>query len=177
MSASMMRGTPVSVWVLRVVLAASLVLALLAGVPQGYTPSVFVVVVVVIGALLSMIRPEHLGVSVTMGLVIAWWAVQLRSEMPVAVLVVAAALVVAHVAATLLGYGPPTLPLDPALAVLWVTRGVMVWTAGLAVWVVARAYDGHGSPALFWLVGLTAALVGAIAAGVTTPIRGKESRR
>jgi hypothetical protein len=177
MSTRMVRGAMPSVWVLRAVLAAGLVVSLLAGIPEGYTPPVALVVVVVALSAGAAFRPEHLVVSITMAVVIVWWGLQLRTEMPVAVLVVAACLVVAHVAATLLGYGPTSLPLDPALAVLWAMRAATTWTAALAVWAVARAYGGHGSPETFWLSGLAAALVGAVVAAVATPIRGKESRR
>ncbi len=109
-----------------------LLLALLAGIPEDYTPPLVIVVVVALLGVVSAFRPEHLAVSIAMGVVIVWWALQLRSEMPVAVLVVAAGLVLTHVAATLLGYGPPSLAVDPALALLWTMRGAMTWTAGLA---------------------------------------------
>jgi hypothetical protein len=176
-STRMWRGAVPSVWVLRGVVAVGLMLAQLAGMPAGYTPPVALVVVVAALSLASVFRPDHLVVSVTMGIVIVWWALQLRTEMPAAVLVVAAGLVSAHVAATLLAYGPTSLPVDPALAVLWTMRTAMTWTAGLGVWAVARAYEGHGSPVTFWLTGLAAALVGAVVAAVATPIRGKEARR
>jgi hypothetical protein len=165
------------VWVLRVVLVTGLLGALLAGVPEDYAPPGVLVVVVAALSVASAFRPEHLVVSVTMGVVIVWWGLQLDTEMPVAVLVVAACLIAGHVAATLLGYGPTSLPADPALAVLWSMRAAMTWTAALAVWVVARAYEGHGSPATFWLTGLAAALVGAVVAAVVAPISGKEARR
>jgi hypothetical protein len=174
LSTPLRRGTMPSVWVLRGVLAAGLVLALVAGIPEGYTPPVLLVGVVVAGALVAAFRPDSLGVSVTMGVVIFWWALQLRSEMPGAVLVSAAGLVVAHVAATLLTYGPVNLQVDPQLALLWAMRGAMTWTAALAVWAVARAYTGHGSPTLFWLAGLAAAVVGAVVAGVAAPLRSEE---
>jgi len=177
MSAELARTTSTSVWVLRAVTTAGILLALFAGIPEGYRPPVFVVVVVTVGALLTVSRPEHLGASLTMGIVIFWWALQLQTEMPIAVLVAAGGVVTAHVAATLLAYGPPELPVDPELALLWAMRGAMTWTATLAVWVVARAYSGHGSPGLFWLAGLCAAAVGAVVAAVSTPLRGKESRR
>jgi hypothetical protein len=173
----MRAGAMPGVWALRGVLVAGLLLALLAGVPEDYTPPVALVVVVAALSLLSAVRAEHLVLSVTMAIVIVWWALQLHSEMPVAVLVVAACLVASHVAATLLAYGPTSLALDPALTVLWTMRGAITWTAALAVWAVARAYAGHGSPATFWLTGLAVALVGAVVAGVATPIRGKEARR
>jgi hypothetical protein len=164
------------VWVLRVVLAVATLLALLAGIPEDYTPSVFVIVVVCVGTVIAVFRPEHLALSITMGVVIVWWALQVRSEMPVAVLVAAAGLIVAHAAATLLAYGPPSLTVDPALALLWSMRAAMAWTGALAVWLVARAYAGHGSPELFWLVGLAAAAAGAVVGAVLAPIRGKDRR-
>jgi hypothetical protein len=173
----MRRGAMPGVWVLRGILVAGLMLALVAGIPEDYTPPVALVVLVAAASVLSAFRPEHLIVSITMGIVIVWWALQLHAEMPVAVLVVAAGLIVAHVAATLLAYGPTSLPVDSALAVLWSMRAAMTWTAGLAVWAVARAYSGHGSPATFWLTGLAAAFVGAVVAAVATPTRGKEARR
>ena len=37
--------------------------------------------------------------------------------------------------------------------------------------VVARAYSGHDTPALFWLAGLTAGVVGAVVAGAAAPLR------
>ena len=134
MNTPLKEGTMPSVWLVRGVLAVATMLALLAGIPEGYTPSVFVVVVV------------------------------------------AAGLIVAHVAATLLAYGPRSLAVDPALAVLWGMRAAMTWTAALGVWVVARAYSGHGSPELFWLAGLVAAAVGAVVGAVAAPLRAKESR-
>ena len=160
----MKRGAMPSVWVLRAVVVAAVLLAQLAGIPEGYRPPVVLVVLVVAGVLSAAFRPEHLALSITLALVLGWWALHLRSEMPVAALVAAAGLITAHVAATLLAYGPPTLPIDLQLAVLWATRGAMTWTAALAVWVVARAYTGHGSPGLFWLTGLAA------------PLRGEERR-
>jgi hypothetical protein len=168
-----MRSTQPSVWVGRAVVFASLLLALLAGVPAGYHPQPFVIGVVGVAALASAFRPDHLIVSLTMALLVVWWARDLHSQMPAVVLVVAAALVVAHVAATVLAYGPPTLPVDPRLAMLWSARGSLVWLAALLVWGVARTYSGHGTPTLFWLGGLAAALVGSVAAGIAMPVRGE----
>jgi hypothetical protein len=96
--------------------------------------------------------------------------------MPPAVLVAAGALAAAHIAATVLAYGPPTLAVDPALALLWFGRGALVWLSALVVWVVDRTYTGHGTPMLFWLAGLGAALVGSVVAGVAIPVRGQGSR-
>jgi hypothetical protein len=173
----MTRGAQPSVWVLRAVIAAGVMVALLAGSWTGYTPPVAIVVLVALGALLSPFRPEHLTLSITMGLVVFWWALQLRGEMPGAVLVVAAALIAAHVAATVLAYGPPSLPVDPELALLWAIRGALTWVAALVVWIVARAYTGHGTPSLFWLTGLSAAVIAAVVAGAAVSPRGSGVRR
>jgi len=164
------------VWLLRAVVVVAVLVSLLAGVPGGYQPPAVLVVVVVAGALLAAFRPEHLIVSITLGMVVAWWALQLRGEMPTAALVAAAGIIVAHAAATVLGYGPPRLPVDAALGVLWALRAGMSWTGALAVWAVGRAYTGHGSPAVFWLAGLAAAVVGAVVAGVAAPLRAEEPR-
>jgi hypothetical protein len=156
---------------------AGILLALLCGIPEGYAPPIILVVVVAAGAVLASFRPEGLVVSIMIGVVVVWWVLQLHVEMPVAALVVAAGLSMAHVAATLLAYGPPSLPVDPQLGLLWTVRGAMTWFAALLVWVVARAYSGHGSPEAYWLVGLAAAVVGAVAAGVTAPLRRQEADR
>jgi hypothetical protein len=171
------RGAWPGVWLLRGVVVVGAVVALLSGVPEGYTPSVVFVVLVVVTSLYAAFRPEHLALSISMGVVIAWWTLHVRAEMPVGALVAAAGLTAAHVAATLLAYGPATLPVDPALALLWSMRAAMTWVAALAVWGVARAYAGHGSPTLFWLTGLAAAIVGAVLASVLTPLRGEDPRQ
>ncbi|HEY3530252.1 MAG TPA: hypothetical protein VGK78_13990 [Nocardioides sp.] len=173
----MIRGAQRSVWVLRLVMVLGPAVALLAGEGAGYTPPTVLIVVVLLGALLAALRPEHLSVTVIMGLVVFWWALQLRSEMPGVVLVVAAGLMATHVAATLLSYGPPSLPLDPQLGLLWVARGALAWLAALVVWVVARVYTGHGTPSLFWLAGLAAVVVAAVVAGSTAPLHGEGRSR
>jgi hypothetical protein len=175
-SERLVRGAQPGVWVLRAVTTASVLVALLAGVGAGDTPPPVLVVVVVLGALLSAFRPEHLSLSITLGLVVVWWALELHGSMPAVVLVVAAALLLAHVAATLLSYGPPSLPVNRALTLVWVARAGLAWLAALAVWVVARAYSGHGTPTLFWLAGLAAGIVGAVVAGAAAPLRGQDGR-
>jgi hypothetical protein len=172
----MRSGAWPSVWLLRGVVAVAVLVSLLAGVPEGYQPPALLVVVVAAGAVLAAFRPEHLVLSITLGAVVAWWALQLRGEMPAAALVAAAAIIAAHAAATVLGYGPPALPVDPALGLLWALRAGMSWTAALVVWTVGRAYTGHGFPAVFWLAGLAAAIVGAVVAGVAAPARAEDPR-
>jgi hypothetical protein len=175
-SSGMVRGAHRSVWVLRGVLLAGAVLALFAGVPEGYDPPVALVVFVVVGATLSAFRPEHLSLAITMVAVVVWWAYAHDTEMPVAVLVAAAGLLATHVAGVVLAYGPPSLPVAPEVALLWSGRGILAWVAALVVSGVARSYTGHGTPAVFWLTGLAAALVGAVVAGAAVPMRGQGTR-
>ena len=155
-----------SVWVVRAVVVLGLMVGLLGGVPQGYTPSVAVVVVVLFGGLLAAFRPDHLGVSVTMGIVLVWWAVQLHTQVPPTCLLAAAGLVTAHVACTLLTYGPRFMPIPADLVVVWVVRGFLVWLAAPVVWFVAEVYADHATPTTFWLAGLATALAGAVVAAL-----------
>lgn len=166
-----MRGVPVTTWVLRVLVALGPVAALLAGVPQGYTPSTFVVVVVAIGGVLFALAPEHFVGAVVMGFVVLWWAADIGGAVPVSSLVAAAALLTSHVSATLLGLGPSRVVLDRSVVASWARRGLLVWPAALVVWLVADAFSGRPTPTTFWLAGLAAALVGAVAAGLVLPAR------
>jgi hypothetical protein len=165
-------SVPPSVWALRVVGVVGVLLALLAGVPEGYTPSVVLVAVVLAGGVLSAFRPDHLAVSVTLGIVVLWWALQVRTEVPLGCVLAAAGLVVAHVAGTLLAYGPPIMPIPGDLVVLWARRGFLVWLAAPLVWLVARVYADHDVPTSYWLAGLATALAGAVVAAVVVPARG-----
>ncbi len=63
------------------------------------------------------------------------------------------------------------------LLVLWVPRAAAVWLAALVVWLTARAYTGHATPTVFWLAGLSAALVGAVVAAVAVPTRDQRVER
>ena len=172
----LVRGAHRTVWAVRAVLVSGIVVALFAGVPEGYHPPVALIVVVVAGAAVSAFRPEHLSLAITMGVVVIWWAFAHGNEMPVAVLVAAGGLVATHVAGIVLAYGPPALPVAPEVALLWTGRAVLVWVAALIVWGVARTYAGHGTPTVFWLTGLAAALAGAVVAGLAIPIRGQGVR-
>jgi hypothetical protein len=170
----MMRGLTVTTWVLRVLAALGPVVALLAGVPQGYTPSTFMVVVVVVGGVLFALAPEHFVGAVVMGLVVLWWATEVGDAIPVSSVVAAAALLTAHVAATLLGLGPSRVVLDPSVVTQWARRALLVWLAALVVWLVADAFSGRPTPTTFWLAGLAAALVGAVVAGLVLPARSQD---
>jgi hypothetical protein len=161
-----------SVWVTRVVLVAGVLTGLLAGVPSGLTPPVVVVVVVALGGGAAALRPEGLAGPVTLGVVLLFWALQLHHQVPASVMVAAAGVLTAHVAATLLAYGPTWMPLPRAVVLLWVVRGLLVWLVAPVIWLVARAYADQATPTSFWLGGLAAAGVAAVVAAVVVPTRG-----
>jgi hypothetical protein len=171
------RGIPVSVWTLRAVVVLGSLLALYAGAPEGFVPSPFTGALVAVLAAAFALRPEHFVGSVALSVVLVWWALHVGSAVPTGALVAAAALLAAHVAAVLLGYGPPQMRVGADLVVLWVPRTAVVWLAALVVWLTARAYTGHVTPTLFLLTGLAAAVVGAVVAAVVIPTRDLRDER
>lgn len=166
-----------SVWLLRAVVLVGTLAGLFGGVTEGLVPPVWVVVVVALGGVLSAFRPEHLAMSATLVVVLVWWALNLHAEVPVGCLVAAAGIVAAHVAGTLLGYGPPAMAVSGDLVRVWVVRGFLVWLAAPAIWLVALVYADRATPTSFWLAGLGAALVGAVVAAIAVPQRGEERGR
>jgi hypothetical protein len=159
------------VWALRSAVVLGPVVAVSAAAPQGYSPSAFVVTVVLLTALGWAFAPDHLLGGVSVLLVLAWWATVVGDALPFASVVAAGGLLLSHTAATVLGYGPPRTRIAPRLLGTWAVRAAAVWVVALAIWVVADAYSGHATPASFWLLGLAAALVGAVVAALRAPVR------
>ncbi len=172
----MIRGVPPTVWALRCAVVLGPVVAVSAAVPQGHTPSPFMVVLVFLSALVWAVVPDHLFGGVPMLLVLVWWAIVIGDALPFTSVVAAAGLLISHLAATLLGYGPPRTHLAPRLLATWTLRAAAAWVVALAIWVVADTYSGHATPASFWLLGLTAALIGAVAATIRAPVGGARRR-
>jgi hypothetical protein len=172
----MVRRVPWSVWCLRAVAALGPLLAVTAGAPEGFVPSMFVVVATAALGLAYAFLPEHFIGSVVLVAVLLWWSLHVGSSMPGGALVAAAALVAAHVAGVLLGYGPPRMAVGADLVLPWVVRGALVWLAAPVVWVAARAYSGEASPTSYWLGGLAVALVGAVVGAVRVPTRNLRPR-
>jgi len=167
----MIRGVPRTVWALRGVVVLGPVVAVSAAAPQGYSPSVFVVVLVLLTALGWALAPDNLFGGVSLVLVLVWWAIVVGGALPFSAVVAAAGLLLSHTAATVLAYGPARTHISPRLVAMWAVRASAVWVVALAIWVVAAAYIGRAAPAYFWLLGLGAALVGAIAAALRAPVR------
>ena len=121
--------------------------------------------------------PESAAGVVALFLPIAWWGVGLRDGIDPWALPAAAALLLAHVAAVLVSYGPPELPVDAATARLWARRALWTFLAvpltyGLAVWV-----RGEPAPTGTWVVGLAAAFGALLAASLTLSVYGQTEQR
>lgn len=167
----MIRGVPLTIWALRGLVVLGPAVAVSAAAPLGYAPSPLVVTLVVVAALVGAFAPDHFLSSVSMVLVLVWWAIVVGEALPLASVVAAAALVTGHTAGTVLAYGPARTRIAPRLLLTWALRAAVVWVAALVVWVVADVYRGQATPASFWLFGLAAALVGSVVAALRTPVR------
>jgi hypothetical protein len=160
--------------VLRVLIFLGPVVALLAAGPAGRWPPWWVAAgMVVLAAAFAALPETAVGAGVMLA-VLAWWAGALDDGLHPAVLVAATGLLVAHLAATLTGYGPDSMPVDPALIRLWVRRGVLLLLAVPLLWVAARGLDGQPEQPGIWVVGMAAALVATVAAAVALTARGPE---
>ena len=76
----------------------------------------------------------------------------------------AAALLAAHVAALLAGYGPDALGVDAATVRLWVGRAGAAFLLAPVVLLVAAVLRGRPESPAAWAAGLVVALVAALAA-------------
>lgn len=150
--------------VLRALVLALPVAALLVGLPR--VPHTAVLVLVVVGALRWAVLPEDSVGVVVLALVGGWWAVHGVTD--ARVLVVAVLLVAAHVAATLASYGPPAMAVDGPTVRVWVRRGTLVLLAAPVAWLAVRHLDDVQAPAGTWPVAFLLVAAGALLASRAT---------
>jgi hypothetical protein len=157
--------------VLRVLILLGPVVAVLAAGPAGqWPPWWFAVPVLVLAGGFAALPDSPIGAGVMLA-VILWWAAALDDGLHPAVLVAAAALLVTHVAAVLASYGPGEMPVDPALAWVWVRRGALLLVGVPLVWGLALALRGEPEQPGIWVVGVAAGLVVTVAAAVVLTAR------
>jgi hypothetical protein len=113
-------------------------------------PDGLVVVLVVASSAWWARRPDHLTGAISLAVVAAWWTV--RGVVDWRVLVVGGLLLVAHVVATLLSYGPDALPVDRRLAGLWLRRGLLALVPLPITWLAVRGLDADLAPPWLWMV-------------------------
>ena len=112
-------------------------------------PHWFVLLAVPVSALAWSRAPDHAIGAVPLVLVAGWWAS--HGVVDWQVLVVAVLLLAAHVAATLLAYGPETLAVDPRLVRLWVGRALLALVPVPVAWLAVREIDPELAPSGLWL--------------------------
>ena len=112
-------------------------------------PHWFVLVGVPVTAVAWCRTPDHAVGNAPLVLVAGWWAA--HGSVDWRVPVVAVLLLGAHVAATLLSYGPATLAVDPRLVRLWLRRALLALVPVPVVWLAVRGIDPAWAPAGLWL--------------------------
>lgn len=160
---------------LRLVLLVAPVGALLLTAVGGPGPRAWLVAVTLLLSLAFAAQPESPLGTAALGLVVVWWALAARDHLPASAIPAAWLLLLAHVAAVLLSYGPRELPVDPALARRWVRRAVSLALVAPLVWCVGSLVDGQPEPRGIWVVGLAAAIAVTVAAAIAVSGRPAEA--
>ena len=154
-------------WGLRAVVAVGPVLALLAAAPaarSGSTPGAWLVALVLLLSLAHARQPESPVGIAGPALVVLWWSAALGNGLSAWALAAAAALLAAHVAALLAGYGPDALGVDAATVRLWAGRAGAAFLLAPVVLLVAAVLHGRPEAPGAWVAGLVVALVAALVA-------------
>ena len=156
--------------VLRAVILVAPVLALLAARPADLPHGWFVALTLALSVGFAAMPESALGTA-CLGLVVFWWALAAADGVPLGAIPAALLLLAAHVAAVLLSYGPPSLPIGTALLGRWLRRGLGVAVAAPLVWLVAVVVDDQPEPPGIWISGLACAVVVCIVAATAVTMR------
>lgn len=140
--------------------------ALAAAVAADLAPPGWYSALVVALALGWALLPETVIGTLAMALVVGWWGAAGSGDLPGETIAAAAALLVAHVAATVISYGPPELALDRAVVRLWLTRGATLAAVAPLVWLLAALLRGQPEPPGVWIAAMVAIVVAAAIAAV-----------
>jgi hypothetical protein len=110
--------------------------------------------------------PESSFGTMSLVVVLVWWGRADLEELPAEMLVAAFAVLVAHLAALLCGYGPPEMAIDGPTVRLWVNRGAAVFATAPVVWMLAALLRDQPEPPGVWIAGMVAIVVAALVAAV-----------
>jgi hypothetical protein len=153
-------------WVLRALVAVLPPLAALATIGAGEAPPVWFVAVILLLSVAFAAYPESAVGVVVLTLVVAWWGIGLRDGLHAWALAAAAALLVTHLAAVLVSYGPAELPVEPGLVTLWARRAALVFLASPALLAAGLWLRDQPDPPGMWVWGLAAAFSATMVASV-----------
>lgn len=160
----MIREWTTGQWVLRVTAALGPVVALLATGPAGHPPRAWLVLLVAGLSIAHGRLPESPAGVVAMALVVVWWGLAAGDAVSAWALLAAAGLLVSHVAALVVAYGPDGLGVDRGTVRLWAVRAATVFLISPAAWALARAAGDRHDVAWLWVAGLAVALAVAVVA-------------
>jgi len=152
--------------VLRSVLFVLPVAALMVALPE--VPHWASILLVSLSALAWAREPDSLAGTVALVLVMGWWAA--HGVVDWHLLVVAVLLVCAHVLATVLAHGPPTLRIDAALARLWAGRGAMSLVPLVLAYAAVRGLDPDLAPPWLWMLAALVAVALLLGASRATQV-------
>jgi hypothetical protein len=155
---------------LRAVILVAPVLAVLSARPADRPHGWFIVLTLVLSVGFAAMPESALGTA-CLGLVVFWWALAASDGVPVGAIPAALLLLATHVAAVLLSYGPPSLPIGAALLGRWLRRGAAVAVAAPLVWLVAIVVEDQPEPPGIWVSGLACAVVVCIIAATAVTMR------
>jgi hypothetical protein len=158
---------------LRAVILVAPVLALFAARPADLPHGWFVALTLVLSLGFAAMPESPLG-TVCLGVVVFWWALAAADHVPLSAIPAALLLLATHVAAVLLSYGPPSLPIGTALLGRWLRRGLGVAVAAPLVWLVAVVVDDQPEPPGIWIAGLACSVVVCIVAATAVTMREDE---
>lgn len=162
---------------LRALVLAGPIVAVLCSGPAGQWPPWWVVAFVGLLAAISAVAPDSPYAAGALVVAVTWWVVGTHDGLHPMVLVAAGALVAAHVAALLASYGPREMPLDGPTARLWARRAVLVLLTVPPVWGAALLLRGVPEPPAIWPVAVAVALAATVlAALVLAPGRAEPDR-
>lgn len=144
-------------WGLRALVLLSPMVALLArGQAVGSVQAWILALVLALSAGWALMPESVVGVVVLV--LVGWsWASD-ADRVSAFALVATAAMLVAHLAALVLGYGPARLPVRADVVRLWTVRGALVFPAALVAWMLARAVRELPDSRNVWVLGLVIAV-------------------
>ena len=153
-------------WTMRALVAAGTIGAALATGPAGDWPPPVLMGVIASLAVGAALAPDSLAAAVAFALVLVWWAIGPADSLHPMVLPAAALLVIAHLAAMLAASGPGGFTPERPLVRRWLWRGVLVYLPVPVLYAVARGLRAAPEPPYVWVVGLAAACLTLLTAGV-----------
>lgn len=129
----------------------------------GARPHLWVQALLLVFALVLATQPESaLGTALLVGLAYVWSTV--GDPLSPLVLVMAAGMVLVHVAPLVAAQGPRTMAVDRTQTSRWARRSVVLWLAAAAVWGMALLAVDLPGGRLAYATGLTVLMLGAATA-------------